>query len=328
MERNAYFDNAKLFLIFTVVFGHMLQPYVGDSRGINTLYMWMYTFNMPAFIFLAGFFAKGSGNVNYILKLAKKFLIPYIIFQLVYTGFYFLIGKGNWQTSLFNPHWAMWFLLSLFSWHVLLCWFKKLPTSIGLILSVLIGLIVGYVGDIGSLFSLSRTFVFFPFFLIGYSITEKQVMILKRKEIKIISIAVLTIIAIAIYVAPDFNSGWLLASKSYDDLGMPGLGGFARSLVYSTSILMSISILAWIPTKKYHVTYIGSRTLYVYLLHGFFIQFFRETDLFVVDHVLDVIGLGILSAMIVWFLSRKPVLGLWQPLIEGKATVIKNALEK
>src|SRR5699024_7852784 len=83
--RNAYFDNANVLLIFLVVFGHMIQAFTGESSGIDTLYMWMYTFHMPAFIFLARFFAKGSGNKQYILKLAKKLLLPYIIFQILYT---------------------------------------------------------------------------------------------------------------------------------------------------------------------------------------------------------------------------------------------------
>src|SRR5690625_3778578 len=89
MDRNPYFDNAKVVLIFLVVFGHMIQPFIGDSHGMNTLYMWMYTFSMPAFIFLAGFFAKGSGTKEYVLNLAKKLLLPYVIFQLLYTGYYF-----------------------------------------------------------------------------------------------------------------------------------------------------------------------------------------------------------------------------------------------
>ena len=51
MGRNAYFDNAKLILIFLVVFGHMIQPFIDDSNAIHSLYTWMYTYHMPAFIF-------------------------------------------------------------------------------------------------------------------------------------------------------------------------------------------------------------------------------------------------------------------------------------
>jgi len=121
MERKAYFDNAKFVLIFLVVFGHMIQPFKTDHALVGTLYTWMYTFHMPVFIFLAGFFAKGSGKLVDIKKLAKKLLVPYIVFQVIYTIFYFNFGNlPLWTDSLFYPLWSLWFLVSLFCWHLLL----------------------------------------------------------------------------------------------------------------------------------------------------------------------------------------------------------------
>ncbi|WP_067728426.1 acyltransferase family protein [Oceanobacillus damuensis] len=328
MKRNSFFDNAKVLLIFFVVFGHIIQPFVDGSTGMNTLYMWIYTFHMPAFILLAGFFAKGSGNKDYILNLMKKLLVPYLIFQVLYTIYYFYIGKPGWQTGIFYPHWSLWFLISLFSWHILLYWFKKIPAVWSISIAVMIGLIVGYFGEIGHTFSLSRTFVFFPFFLIGYWLTEKHIMWVKHRAVKIISVFVMTGLATAIYYLPDINSGWLLASKSYSDLGMAQFGGIARLLVYITAAVMVASVLAWVPKKNLGwLTDLGRRTLYVYLLHGFFVQFFRQYDLFEVNSVIDLFGLAAISAFIVVILSSKPILGLWQPFIEGKASIVKSVLK-
>lgn len=324
MERNAYFDNARVLLIFLVVFGHMIQPFVDGSDKLNTLYMWVYTFHMPAFIFLAGFFAKGSGNKKYIWKLAKKLIVPYLIFQTIYTLYYFFIGKADWQTGMFYPHWSLWFLLSLFCWHMLLYWFKKIPPILGILIAVQIGLLVGYFGEIGHTFSLSRTFVFFPFFLLGFWLKEEHVMWLKQRAIKLISVVIMAVVAAAIYYAPDFNSGWLLASKSYGDLGAPEYGGIARLLVYLTSAIMAMSVMAWVPVAKGKLTYIGTRTLYVYLLHGFFIQYFRAADLFKVDTIFDLFGLGLLSALIVLLLSSKPILGIGQPFVEGSISIMRQ----
>ncbi|GGJ82930.1 acyltransferase [Lentibacillus kapialis] len=324
MERNAYFDNARLILIFLVVFGHVIQPFVDDSQGVNTLYLWIYTFHMPAFIFLAGFFAKGAGNISYVTKLAKKLLIPYMIFQIIYTGYYFLIGKDGWQLEMFYPHWALWFLFSLFSWHMLLILFKKMPAAMGLSISVGIGLIVGYFGEVGHMFSLSRTFVFFPFFLMGYWVTQTQIKWLKHIQLRVAALVVMAVVAAAIYVAPDFNTGWLLASKSYSTLGLPEYGIIARLMVYVTSAVMVAGVLAWMPEKRSKLTVLGTRTLYVYLLHGFFIQFFRTADWFAVNHVIDLISLAVMSALIVLALSSRPVQGFWQPLIEGRLSILKN----
>ncbi|MUK89598.1 acyltransferase family protein [Ornithinibacillus sp. L9] len=324
MERSAYFDNAKLMLIFLVVFGHVIQPFTIDSTGVNTLYMWIYTFHMPAFIFLAGFFAKGAGNKDYLFKLTRKLLLPYLIFQLIYSSYYYYIGKPGWLTDLSHPHWSLWFLFSLFCWHILLYWFKKIPAVASVVLAITIGLVVGYFPEIGHQFSLSRTFVFFPFFLLGYLVTSDHVMWLKHRSVKVASVIIMAIVAVAIYVAPEFNSGWLLASKSYGDLGMPEYGGLARLLVYATSAIMAVSVLTWVPTQHYRFTKLGTRTLYVYLLHGFFIQYFRQAELFYVNNVLDLFGLAVISAVIVLVLSSRPIQGISQPFIEGKASILKK----
>lgn len=327
MERNAYFDNAKLLLIYLVVFGHIIQPFTIDSKELSTLYTWIYTFHMPAFIFLAGFFAKGAGNIKYILTLMKKLLIPYLIFQVIYTAYYFFIGKENWLTdNIFYPHWSLWFLVSLFCWHILLIFYKRLPVYVGLLIAIVLGTIIGYFDHVGHTFSLSRTFVFFPYFLLGYLVKFEHIKLLKQRVVRYASIIIVLAMAVTIYFMPDINSGWLLASKSYDTLGMEDLGGIARLMIYCTSTLMVIAVLSFIPERRFSFTYLGERTLYVYLLHGFFIQFFREYNLFEVEGLFDLIGVAAVSALIVLLLSSKIIVSLWQPFIEISTSRIKNML--
>ena len=56
--RDPYFDNAKLLLIFLVIFGHLIQPFVEDYSQIEDLYYLIYTFHMPGFILISGYFSK------------------------------------------------------------------------------------------------------------------------------------------------------------------------------------------------------------------------------------------------------------------------------
>lgn len=324
MKRDAFFDNAKLGLIFLVVFGHLIQPFTDGSRPMYTLYTWIYTFHMPAFIFLAGFFAKGSGEKDYIIQLAKKLILPYLIFQLVYTGYYFFIGKGEGMTGIFYPHWSLWFLFSLFCWHILLYWFKKIPAVLGVAISVQIGILVGYFSDIGHHFSLSRTFVFFPFFLAGYWLTKDHVRKWRTQRVRQVSLVLMAVVAGLIAIFPEFSSGWLLGSKSYDVLGSPEMGGIIRLGIYGLAALMMVSVLSWIPGKEYRHTYLGGRTLYVYLLHGFFIQFFRQAEWFKVDNIFDVIGLAIVAASTVYLLSSSIIRTVTQPAIEGRVQLLKK----
>jgi len=136
------------------------------------------------------------------------------------------------------------------------------------------------------------------------------------------------IVAVAIYLAPDFNSGWLLASKPYEVLGLPKHGGFARLFVYITSFFMAASILTWIPQRRFSWTRIGERTLYIYLLHGFFIQYFRIEGLFHIKTIVDFISLAVLSALIVYILASRPVIMLSQPFIENRMMVLRRFIKR
>lgn len=318
MEREAYFDNARLLMIAFVVFGHLIQPYQ-DMLFLQMSYTWIYTFHMPVFIFLAGFFARGTGTKAAVEKLAKKLLLPFLFFQVIYTIYYYMIGKDGWMESILVPQWALWFLLSLFCWHILLIPFKRIRPSLGIPLAVFIGLLVGYFNEIGGVLSLSRTFVFFPFFLVGYWVTKEQLAVLRRLPIRIGGGLLLIAAGTLFYLYPDIPTDWLLGSKSYAVLGAGEAGGIMRLLVYLFSGLMMISVLALVPNKKMPFTKYGQRTLYVYLLHGFFIQWIRVDDLFEVSNSLDVLGLLIVTLSIVLVLSQRWMLRIWKPLIELKS---------
>ncbi len=328
MERNAYFDNAKFLLIFLVVFGHAIQPFTGDSNSISTLYTWIYTFHMPAFILLAGFFAKGSGNHQFIVKLAKQLLVPYLIFQTIYSAYFYFIGKDNWLTDhIFYPHWSLWFLVSLFCWHLLLIVYKRMPAYISISLAILIGILIGFLDNVEHTFSLSRTFVFFPFFLIGYFLKLEHLNYIKRKGFKIMSAIMMVLIALSIYYLPEINFGWLLASKSYSSLGLEGLGWLARLSIYGTSMLMVTFVLSWIPKRRLMITKLGERTIYIYLLHGFIIQYFRQTNYFEMTSLFDFMRIVLFSGFIVYLLSSRFVVSISQPIIEISTSRLRNHLQ-
>ncbi len=64
MKQRIYrYDNVKALLIFLVVLGHMTTDYVSDSHLVRWTTLWIYTFHMPAFIFLSGL-----GHKHYITE--------------------------------------------------------------------------------------------------------------------------------------------------------------------------------------------------------------------------------------------------------------------
>ncbi len=321
MKREAYFDNAKAMLIFLVVFGHVIQPFTEDMEGIYAVYQWIYTFHMPAFILTAGFFAKGEWNLPFVTNLMKKLLIPYLIFQIMYSGYYFFLGKNNWFHDLLLPHWGLWFLFSLFCWHMLLPIYKRIIPIYGVCLAFIIGVLIGFIPNIGSTFSLSRTFVFFPFFLMGYWMNQEHIVKLKKKSIQVAAIFIMLITAFIFYLGPTIGTGLLLGSQSYTDLGLNELGGFFRIVTYAISLIMAISFLSFVPRREMSWSYIGKRTLYVYLLHGFFIQYFREFEILQVNDFLDIIGLLVVSLAITLMLASRPIQWIASPFVELKVNL-------
>ena len=61
-KRIALWDNLKLFLIFLVVLGHLTLQYFYSSQMFCTVTMVIYTFHMPAFVFVSGLFSKKAIN--------------------------------------------------------------------------------------------------------------------------------------------------------------------------------------------------------------------------------------------------------------------------
>jgi fucose 4-O-acetylase-like acetyltransferase len=274
-KRSKFFDNAKFILIFLVVFGHVISPLKEHDGILYNIYSIIYLFHMPAFIFISGYFSKGFQQKGYFSKLMKKLLLPYVIFQIMYSGFYYLTGKdAAFHVDILQPHWSLWFLLSMVFWNFLLIPFAKLRWY-GLPIAILLGILVGYIDSIGSYLSLSRTFVFFPYFFAGYLISStglKQLLGSKYSR----PAGILILIA-AVSIFGGWPSGnvvpWLLGDNSFSAMGNEqAVAGLYRTAQYFLTTLVIFGFLTLIPSIQFSFTEIGERTLYIYLFHGFIIK--------------------------------------------------------
>lgn len=68
--------------------------------------------------------------------------------------------------------------------------FTKFPVVIALTISLIIGLAVGYADWISNYLSLSRTFVFFPLFLLGYYLEKSHLHFLFKPTTRVIALLV------------------------------------------------------------------------------------------------------------------------------------------
>ena len=60
--RNPYWDNVKFFTIASVVFFHFLLGIVDEEPLSKAIYIFIYSFHMPTFIFVSGLFLKYDKN--------------------------------------------------------------------------------------------------------------------------------------------------------------------------------------------------------------------------------------------------------------------------
>ncbi|HVL14849.1 MAG TPA: hypothetical protein VM529_19925, partial [Gemmata sp.] len=173
MGRDPFYDNAKFLLMALVINGHAVEPLVGSHATVKSVYTFIYLFHMPCFVVLAGLLTKVRPGWAGLANSTRRLLVPYVAFQILSWLFRWAFSPGGAGSfSLFTPDWVLWFLVSLFWWRALLPLFVAVP--FGLPLAVGLGLAVGVVDGIGSPLSLSRTFVFFPYFLAGHLAGQRR----------------------------------------------------------------------------------------------------------------------------------------------------------
>ena len=82
VERDTFLDNLKGVLILLVVFAHYLILYVEQnvaSLAVQTLCFFIYSFHMPLFVFVSGFFSKDVGKARE--TAFTRLLLPYFFFN-------------------------------------------------------------------------------------------------------------------------------------------------------------------------------------------------------------------------------------------------------
>lgn len=323
-KRNFFLDNAKFFLILLVVFGHLLQPITKYNRWIYELYLLIYSFHMPAFIYISGYFSKSFLEKDQPIKDSfYKLIIPYIVFQWGYSLYYWLIGiEDSLSVGLLIPNWSLWFLVSLFFWRISLFLFSGIKPRIGIGLSVLGSLFIGYIPFVGRELTLQRTFVFLPFFVMGYYTREDSIYLFEKSQWRRLLAVILPIMFLIIHHIPGLNKYVFFGSRPYEDfLDIVELGALVRLFGLILGTIGTIGFLSLIPTNKQIFTQWGQNTLVIYLYHGFFVRGLRSMELpiynlFNYSYSLTLFILLVGSFIMTMVLASEPIVKSYQKLIE------------
>ena len=310
--RDPYIDNIRFILVTLVVLGHLMSPFKGDSDIVYLMNNFLSSFRMPALILLTGFFTKKFHEKGYIEKITIRVFIPFLIFQLLY-------NLDHWQSiNWLMPSFGLWFLLSLYWWNLLLFIFTKLNRPI--ITSLIIGIGIGVVEGAGHEFSLSRTLVFFPFFLLGHYLDKSAFESFKAPKAKMWSLlSAITSLIILSVIPLDVSRDYLLGRSSFDTMGIGVLNGVSLRIAFYFVMLLGILFLfPWIPKKSTSFTLSGRRTAFIYILHLPIIGFLKSIGWSDGLSLWKMIILLPLSYGIARLLSQKNVVSLTKYLVVGE----------
>lgn len=281
-ERIDYFDIAKAIGIWFVILGHLTTNKI--------LLSFIYSFHIPLFFFISGYFFNRSKTILEVLKSSfKDLIIPYFCFNIFNLSicwispylhpelYYNLQGWDILKAAItgiflfrnlvtpfsFLPGSALWFLVALFNIRLLAILFSRLFKNIIvlIVLSSGICILLFYQTDI-TLFSIESTFLAYPFFMIGFAVKNVD---LKKKDYRSIWIIVLFLINICFtYINGRIN----IDGGDYGNYMMI----FLLNGCIGTLMILFISQTPSIPTI---VKKIGLLTLPILGLHFFPIYLFK-----------------------------------------------------
>lgn len=261
-------DNLKGLLIFLVVFGHSLELFKDDYFITQVLYVFIYLFHMPAFVFVSGYFSKNLDKAR--STAFKSFLLPFIIFNIIWNLIAAIATWNIQQFSFLTPGWALWYLMSMFFWRIFLKDLVKIKYILPI--SFVVGLGAGLFSEFNGILSLSRTLVFFPFFLIGYKTSENKLFRLK-KPTRLFSFAItLLTLSFAIFICyyKVFPIEFLYGSDAFKSYTVPlWLGLISRMLLYIIGFSFVFVLANIMPARETFFSKVGRNTLPIYILHTY-----------------------------------------------------------
>ncbi|UHD48770.1 acyltransferase family protein [Proteus mirabilis] len=290
-------DSIKGVLIFLVVFGHFLESMIGWSGDYSsTLLHLIYSFHMPFFILISGYFFSVN---NFNKKLLGIFLV-YIIYQTIYSIPSIINGTLSYK-YFYDPNWIMWFLMSMLFWMVITKTIKSITLPV-IAVSIICSLLVSMCHIDGHILSYMRTFVFYPFFIIGLYLKQRNIGVDSVSRLRVIPLILIFILFTSIFLYFDVDKWVLFGLYSYNDAGYTDTEGvLLRLFVFAYSALIII-LLSRIIKENSILSRVGERSLSIYLTNGIIVIILNKF-INLNDNVISVILVLLISIAVTFSLS-------------------------
>jgi fucose 4-O-acetylase-like acetyltransferase len=309
-RRDPFFDNAKFMAIVLVVAGHSIVD-LRDVRLAHAAYLFVYTFHMPVFIVITGYFSRNftfsGGKAR---KLITNLGVPYIVFETAYSTYHWAVGHSKLEISLLDPYYLTWFLMALFLWRLSTPVWQQIrwPVAAAVIISLVAGMT-----ELPHELEMNRTFGLVPFYVLGLMLKPEHFEMLKRTRARIFgAITLVLAFAFTLFIADrHMHTQWVYWRTGNADMHVNNLvgSGMRLGLLVGATILV-IAFLTMVPARKTWFTGLGGATLYAYLLHGFFtklMEYMGWYDTPFLHTMPGVAAAAAVGALLATFLCTPPV---------------------
>ncbi|WP_234320130.1 acyltransferase family protein [Streptomyces sp. SBT349] len=319
--RDPYFDNAKYLAILLVAVGHAWTPLREDSRTASALYLFVYTFHMPAFILVAGYFSRSfTGRPDQLRRLITGVLVPFLVFDTAYVLFKrWGDNDPDYPISLLDPYYVTWFLIALFIWRLTAPVWKIIRHPLPVALAV--AALAAVSPHLGNDLNIQRVLQFLPFFVVGLLMRREHFTRMRRRDVRLASVPLaLCALATAYWAVPRMEAGWTYRTYSAQEFGQEWWVGVVMSLaLFGCGLVLTVCFLSWVPDRRVWFTVLGAGTVYGYLLHGFVAKGSRWWDWYEADWVGSPAGLvavTLIGAVVISVLCTPPVRRAFRFLVE------------
>ncbi|MFE3370237.1 acyltransferase family protein [Streptomyces sp. NPDC059173] len=319
--RDPFFDNVKYLAIVLVAVGHAWEP-LPPGRLVEAAYTFIYTFHMPVFILIAGYFSRNFElRPDRVWKLVTSLLVPYLLFEALYTLFERIADKPDFPLSVLEPYWLLWFLPALFFWRL------STPVWQAVRFPVLVSLAVAALASVspaadGSL-QIQRMLQFLPFYVLGLRLRPEHFAFVRSTWMRIVSVPVFVAgMLLAYWLVPRTSTSLFFRKNSAQGMSIAEwTGPMATLLLFVAALVLGACFLAWVPRGRSWMTTLGTCTLYGYLLHGFVVRGLKYGGFYdgpFFDTMLGTVAvtLGAIAGMTL--LCTPPVRRLLRPLLEPR----------
>lgn len=326
--REMKMDNIRFVLIFLVALGHFCEFSANPVLKYATEFI--YSFHMPVFVFVSGYFAKFNAK-----RVVRTYLYSSIMMQILYHFFLkYYLGYSGLVFQYSTPHYTLWYLfaMAVYTMIIPLIETERIGKKIATVfICFAIALLAGMDTGIGYSFATGRIFAFLPFFVLGFycrgmGITEKLTKTKLQYKISCGAVIGVAVMALEIFIIKSPSIVFADMTFSYPYY-QTAVGWKARAILLIAGLLWVALFLIVTPNKKIPVvSNIGANTFPIYVLHGFVVRILIKNGLVALSpKVYAVVAVALSFALLLMFgnkiasnISKWTLTGQWMNVVDKK----------